>query len=354
MRRVAATCLVTLLIGWSVPALLRAAEPAPASGDKPHVGKLPHIEFDAQKKQVRVECEMLACDAPLEFFCCVKGTNDYEAMIRSEIKPSNLHMALLAIGLKPGQPITYSEATKKWLPPSGPPLQITMEYEKDGKTVSVPSWKWMRDVKTKKPAPPFTWVFTGSRVLPDGKYAADMTGYLVSIVNFDLTVVDIPKLASSSNDLLEWERNPDTTPKAGTKVTMVIEPVGAETAKGGGGTAGAPPLAAPAAAPAAAQPKASTPAPARGVPSSQPVNVEADLRAAEQAAAAERKAWEDEVARHRDAMREAAEAHYRIMQALRTQQQKLIDEADRMQQTIDELEKQYQDLTTPRPETNGK
>ncbi|HEY2585328.1 MAG TPA: YdjY domain-containing protein [Tepidisphaeraceae bacterium] len=344
MRR-AVICLVALLIGCSVPAA-RAAEPPAAGGDKPHVGKLPHIEFDAQKKQVRVECEMLACDAPLEFFCCVKGTNDYEAMIRSEIKPSNLHLALLAIGLKPGQPIQYSEAAKKWLPPGGPPLQITMEYEKDGKTVSVPSWKWMRDVKTKKPAPPFTWVFTGSRVLPDGKYAADMTGYLVSIVNFDLTVVDIPKLASSSNDLLEWERNPDTTPKAGTKVTMVIEPVGAESAKGEGG--GAPPVAA---APMPAQPKVSTPSLA---PATQPVNVESDLRAAEQAAAAERKAWEDEVARHRDAMREAAEAHYRIMQALRTQQQKLIDEADRMQQTIDELEKQYQDLTTPRPEANGK
>ena len=53
-------------------------------------------------KQVRVECEMLACNAPLEFFCCVKGTNDYEAMIRSEVKPSDLHAALLAMGLAPG------------------------------------------------------------------------------------------------------------------------------------------------------------------------------------------------------------------------------------------------------------
>lgn len=345
MRRAATACVLVLLIGCSIPAV-RAAEPP--AGDTPHVGKLPHIEFDAQKKQVRVECEMLACDAPLEFFCCVKGTNDYEAMIRSEVKPSSLHMALLAIGLKPGQPIQYSEAAKKWIPPSGPPLQITMEYEKDGKTVSVPSWKWLRDVKTKKPAPPFTWVFTGSRVLPNGKYAADMTGYLVSIVNFDLTVVDIPKLASSSNDLLEWERNPDTTPKAGTKVTMVIEPVGVEVGKGDAG--GAPTLAAPS----PTQAKAATGKPAPASATTQPVNVDAELHAAEQTAAAQRKAWEEEVARHRDAMREAAEAHYRIMQTLRTQQQKLIDEADRMQQTIDELEKQYQDLTTPRPETNGK
>jgi hypothetical protein len=327
------SCILLALI-WTGVAPAWAAEP-PRS-DSPGVGKLPHVEFDAARKQVRVECEMLAVDAPLEFFCCAKGTNDYEAMIRSEVKPSNLHLALLAIGLKPGQPLQYSEAAKRWIPPQGPPLQIMMEYQKEGKTLSVPAWKWMRDVKTKKPAPPFTWVFTGSRVMPDGKYAADVTGYLVSIVNFDLTVIDIPQLASSSNDLLEWERNPDTTPKAGSPVTMVIEPAGADHGNAAAEVAAAP----------STQPAHTAPA-----VSAQPVNVEGEIHAAEQTAAAERKAWQNDVAKHRDALREAAESHYRIMQALRSQQQKLIDEADRMQQTIDELEKEYQDLTTPRPET---
>ena len=79
--------------------------------------------------------------------------------MRSEVKPSNLHLALLAIGLKPGQPLQYSDATKRLIPPQGPPLQIMMEYQKDGKTISVPSWTWMRDVKTKKQPPAFTWVF---------------------------------------------------------------------------------------------------------------------------------------------------------------------------------------------------
>jgi len=326
--------LCLLLVSFGICACHAAAVESPpgSASASPKLGKLPHVEFDAARKQVRVECEMLAVDAPLEFFCCLKGTNDYEAMIRSEVKPSDLHVALLAIGLKPGQPLQYSEATKRWIPPQGPPLQITMEYQKDGKTISVPSWTWMRDVKTKKTAHAFTWVFTGSRVMEDGKYAADVTGYLISIVNFDYTVIDVPQLASSSNELLEWERNPDTTPKAGTKVTMVIEPAGAEHRDPG---------------------VAPTTQPARNVTpaSTQSAEVDSAIYAADQTVAAERKAWQQDVARHRDAMRQAAEAHYKIMQTLRAQQQKLIDQADRMQQTIDELEKEYQDLTTPRPET---
>ena len=315
----------------------RAAD-ADAPAPQQKVGKLPHIEFNPRTRQVRVECEMLAVNAPLEFFCCVKGFNDYEAMVRSEVKPSHLHTALLAIGLQPGQPIRFSEATQKWLPPQGPPLQISMEYEKNGKTIVDPAWRWMRDVKTRKPAPPFTWVFTGSRVLPDGKYAADMAGYLVSIVNFELTVIDVPELASSSNELLEWERNPDVTPKAGATVWMIIEPVGNDHAKPAG------------------QPATSTSqTPGRKSDDPPPASPTTRAAADEQVRAAEeninrlRHQWEQKVAPEREALRQAAEAHYKVIQDLRTQQQKLIDEADRIQRTIDELEKEYQDLTTPRP-----
>jgi hypothetical protein len=186
--------------------------------------KLPHIKIDLKNKKVRVECEALAVDAPVEFFCCVKGTNDYESILRSEVKPSDLHLALLAIGLKPGAPVTYNESTNKWIPPRGAPLHVDVEFQKDGKTVTLPGYRLMRDDKTKKEPPAFSWVFAGSRVMPDGKYAADITGYLLTVCNFDLTVIDVPDIVSSSNETLEWERNPNTMPKAGTTVWMVISP----------------------------------------------------------------------------------------------------------------------------------
>ena len=72
------------------------------------------------------------------------------------------------------------------------------------------------------------WVFDGSRMLPDGRYAADLTGYVVSIVNFDLTMIDVPELASNANETLEWEYNPDLVPPLGTHVTMIIEPAGGQ------------------------------------------------------------------------------------------------------------------------------
>ena len=142
------------------------------------------------------------------------------------------------LGLTPGEPVHYSKAEDKWFPPHGPALHISVEYASDGKTVSYPAYRLMRNVQSKKEMPAMTWIFAGSRVMPDGQYAADVTGYLVSVVNFDLTMIDIPNLASSANETLEWELNPDLVPPRGTKVWMVIEPTAQPATAPKGSSAG--------------------------------------------------------------------------------------------------------------------
>jgi hypothetical protein len=324
-----------------------AAPAAPAGADKPKVGKLPHLTFDIAAKQVRVEAEALEVEAPLEFFCVLTNTAEHESVLRSPAKPSDIHTALLAIGLKPGRPVSYSEALRKWSPPQGPPLQVMVEWEANGKRQSVPAYRLMRDVKTKKQMPALTWVFVGSRQMEDGTYAADTTGYLISVVNFDLTLIDIPQLASNANESLEWERNPDLAPKGGTKVTLVIEPAGNKAA-----------VAAPVPAAVAETPNA---APASPAPSEAPAPTApaaagndgdaglSDVQLDEKRVQQLREHWLKSVRPHSQALREAAQAHYDVMTSLRREQQRLIDEADRLQRAIDQLEKEYQDLTTPRP-----
>jgi hypothetical protein len=333
--------LTALLLTLSAsPAL--AADDAPA---KPDASKMPHMSVDVQKKQIRVECEALNPQMPLEFFCCMSGTAEHEAVLRSPVKPSHLHLGLLMLGLQPGEPVHYSKAADKWLPPHGPPLQIFCEWiDKNGKSIHVPAYRMMRNVKTKKPMQAMTWIFAGSRVMEDGKYAADTTGYIVSVVNFDLTVIDIPELASSANETLEWEYNPDLVPTKGTKVWMIIEPAGKDATKpaadkikaDGGGPLDV----------LAATPDTSTPA--TEAATDKPLT---DVKLDEQKVKALRKMWEEKVAPQTKALREAAQAHYEVINALRREQNRLIDEADRVQRVIDQLQKEYQDMTTPRPET---
>ena len=110
----------------------------------PKIGIRPHVEFDVENRTVRVECEALNVNVPLEFFCCGTGTSDHESVLRTLAMRSDIQIGLLAIGVKPGQPMKFSEATMKWSPPEGPPLHISLQYEKDGKTITDPANRWLR------------------------------------------------------------------------------------------------------------------------------------------------------------------------------------------------------------------
>lgn len=307
---------------------------APAREDaKPQaagVGKLPFVSFDVKKRQVRVECEALEVESPLEFFCVRTGGSEHESVLRTPAKPSDIHTALLAVGLKPGKPVYYSPSQEKWFPPSGPPLSVVIEWEKDGKTVAVPAYRCMRNLRTKEEMKPLHWVYCGSRVMEDGEFAADVTGYVISIVNFDLTLIDLPEIKSNSNELLEWQRNPDAAPPAKTKVTMVIEPAGKDEKKDGG---------------AAPKGKADAGGEARQAPNAEITDVTVDQARMD----ALRDRWLRAVRPHAAALREAAQVHYEVVEQMRGEQHRLINEADRLQRAIDGLEKEYQELTTPRP-----
>ena len=195
---------------------------------KPSERKLPHLQVDLARHQVRVECEAVNPEERLEFLLCATGTKEYESVLRSRARPSHLHFALLLVGLQPGEPVKYNEAENQWIPPRGPPLKLKCEFVRDGKTITIPASRLMRSVKDKSAMPDVQWVFVGAPTLEDGEYSADVTGYLVTVVNFEHTVIDIPELKSNKNESLEWEINPQVMPKRNTPVWLIIEPADTE------------------------------------------------------------------------------------------------------------------------------
>jgi hypothetical protein len=213
--RLIALLLATLLAGTSL-----AAPPA----TRPAEGKLPHLRVDRARQQVRIECEAINAEEKLEFLVCATGTKEYESVLRSRARPSHLHFALLMLGLEPGQPVKFNPATNTWIAPRGPGLKVNCEFVRDGKTIVIPASRLMRSVKDKSEMPDVKWVFVGAPTLEDGEYAADVTGYLITVVNFEHTVIDIPQLRSNKNESLEWEINPDAMPKRNTPIWLIIEP----------------------------------------------------------------------------------------------------------------------------------
>jgi hypothetical protein len=225
------------------------------------------------------------------------------------------------LGQEPGSPMKYSEAKKSWSAPYGPPIRVRVEYTSpDGAKHLIPATRLLRHVRTHEPMKDQSWIFAGSHQRPDGAYLADLTGYVVSLVNFEHTLIDVPKLVSASNETLEWETNPDLGLKRGQAVTMILDPLN-------DGPTSEP------SARGEAEPSQNH------VPNAQDIDIE-QLR----------QRWKDAVAPHQSALKDAAQTHYEVIAELRRKQQALIDEADRLQRLIDELERDYAEMTTPKPQ----
>lgn len=163
----------------------------------------------------------------------------------------------------------------------------------------------------------------------------------------------MPALRSSANDTLEWEADLDALPAEGTPVTMIIEPVGQDeqlSEASAPTTSTVPPASA---APEKSDSSSAAPAPATTAATTQndPEPVYHGLQPDQQRLDALKQRWEKAVWPSAATLQSAAQTHYDVIMSLRQEQQRLIEEADRIQRLIDDLDRQYQDITTPHPST---
>ena len=363
------------------------------------------VEINRDAREVRVACRFLEIIDPLEFICVGRNGPDHESLLITDVPASTVHTALIGIGLTPGRPLRYSEAADRWIPPSGPPLRIEVEWtDDDGTLRREPINALVRDLRTGASMPQRPFVFVGSQFYTGGdgveRYAADGTGQVVSLVNFEFPTIDVGELKSNANETLEWEINRDLAPGMNTPAVMILSPIGGEEApatqpapdsnaelvivvkvsRTGDIWVGGEPVSLDALADevrrAADTKRAIAPDSERAVPVRVAAEAETPFElirpvmsalleasvgpivlatpqpaagAAPDRLAELRAEWERRVLPQSDALRTAAQTHYEVMEAYQTEINRLLDEADQLRREMDELQAKFNDLTTPQP-----
>ena len=136
-----------------------------------------------------------------EFFIISPLGRDHEALLIALAKPSDIHQALLFIGMKPGRPVDY-HTYHFW--PKGERVIATVHWneKKTGNAAagqhSVRLERLVYDKAMQQPMEESGLMFTGSRWQPDTDhpdqkhYLADRYGSIASSYNDPFTVLDIP------------------------------------------------------------------------------------------------------------------------------------------------------------------
>jgi len=151
-----------------------------------------------------------------------KCKKSHETVVTFDVKPSDVHKALVGLGLKPGKP-ARSETDKQ----TGPEVKIFIEVNPGKPTAKrIPIEQLLTDNKTEKPMPKVKWLFTGSTMLkpdPDKPevYGADEMGTLIAIFPVTAETVFQSSLSLKDEKYVKLETN-KKLPAVGTSVNLVI------------------------------------------------------------------------------------------------------------------------------------
>ena len=198
---------------------------------------LPHMVVDLAERRITIASEVCLQKGWLELLLCVADRmKEHESILKTQARPSDVHAALLALGLTQGKPAYWAQVDGEpiqAIPPRGPKLTIRLRWkDDDGKVHEAPSSDWLRAVAEPPVAVPEEWIFVGSDILPGDTYWADDTGELICVSNFASAVIDVPFESTADDQTLLFAAATAAIPPVGTMVEVIIMPVeGAENAE---------------------------------------------------------------------------------------------------------------------------
>lgn len=220
-----------LALGADSPGQLPTASAPAVSQPATTPGKLtvfqPGVWIDWQQREVQVETRVVLRSGALEFLACWPGRK-HESIVRCEAAAAHVCMALGLIGLLPGHPPAWNPEADRYAPPAGDLVDISFQWEQDGRLQTADAFAWLRDVEYGRPPLGRPWVFAGSLRLPDGTLSADVTGAGIALVDFPDSLIALSRSHSSRNAELWVEANPAAPgaaiPSEGTRVRLVLRP----------------------------------------------------------------------------------------------------------------------------------
>lgn len=219
------------------PSSSSGASPAKSSKLAPDApGQRQTVSVDKKARTVAIPCAIAARKLPtlkdiypIEVIACYPtphGQKAHETVITfTGIKPSDVHKALVSLGLRPGKPARGEGAKAE-----GPELLVFLEIpDANGKARRVAIEETLVDRKTGKSIAALRWHFTGSASRqPDPEkddkvFGADLTGTLISLFPVTDDTVLQSHLTMKEESTLKLETNRKLLPKEGTPVRLILQ-----------------------------------------------------------------------------------------------------------------------------------
>jgi hypothetical protein len=195
------------------------AEP-PLKKIGPGLFELGQVRLDQRQRTIRFPALLNMNTNLIEYLIVTLSGKTHESLLRTEVEPYQIHVALLLLGAKDAGTNAFPESHAKPLP--GDKVTIELSWNVAGKTKRLRAEQCIYNRQTQSPMSKGPWVFNGSRMV-EGAFIAQQIGSIVSLMEDPDALINNPRPGREKDDI--WEIRSKGLPplNAAVEVTIKLE-----------------------------------------------------------------------------------------------------------------------------------
>jgi hypothetical protein len=194
----------------------------------PGVFEIGGVRMDKQRRTISFPGTVNMSVGPLEYLLIAKWGKAHESVLRTDVEPFHIHVAMLMIDASNAPPVDSGAApggggqfiadpSKETIP--GDRILIEVGWQEAGKEIDRPGEQLVFNVEKQRPMTNAVWVYNGSRIW-SGKFMAQLSGSIVSLITDPDAQVNSMTLGHDNDRI--WTVNTNGIPAVGTPVRITF------------------------------------------------------------------------------------------------------------------------------------
>jgi hypothetical protein len=187
--------------------------------------RIGEIHIDKADGIFRVPGKVLRDKAPLEFMVVTRGGHKaYESLLEVNADAYQFNLACILIGLD-GSAAMHPDQRDFNQPAKGDPVEVTVKWIDGDKNRTVDAADLLVAGEPAQRIESRDWVYTGSVMLSEERYLADLSGTLIGFAHRGEEIIE-HKLGIGVGKYGSVTVNPDITLPVGTAIELIIRRTG--------------------------------------------------------------------------------------------------------------------------------
>ncbi len=190
--------------------------------------RLGKVRLDPAKRRATFPAVFNMTEGSLEYVLVGNQGKTHESLLRTEVEPTQLHTAMLLLGVKAGErhpgdapPAAINADYLRTAPAlKGDPVTIYLKWTVNGKEVTCRAEELIFNTQTKAVAPVGDWTYNGS-MFEQNKFLAEDDKSFIALVTDPTALANNPRPGHDNDQI--WSVAKEKVPAKDTPVEVILE-----------------------------------------------------------------------------------------------------------------------------------